>query len=148
MKKQFLFIAAAIVMIIFGYLMYVKNNPNVSLIPPEIQVKDAFYASSTNEMVIIWSIENIQYFPINNTGIRYDSVSHATTTPTSLTYEKVKLPPELNSDGNFEIRIDFEDAEELFFRVQAKLDTEGFLWSNEQSVKKINLDPKIIEEEE
>lgn len=120
-----------------GYWFFLRVDkgdgvkPEEPKLPPEIIITSASLATSTNELTVAWNIINrdiIKY----NTGLRYDFISHATTTPNSETYPQIKFPPEINSSGDFEVRVDMEDKEEIFYRIQVAFDNE-FLWSDEQT---------------
>lgn len=107
-----------------------ENEVVIEVIPPALSNISATYVTSTNEVIIVWQVDNIEVSPLN-TGIRYDTVSNGTTTATSESYPLVKFS-KLTDEG-FEVRIPITSEDELFYRIQLAHDNE-FLWSDEGNI--------------
>ena len=99
----------------------------VEELPPSLSNITAKYVTSSKEVVIGWQVENVEISE-SNTGVRYDYVSHNTTTVTSESYPLVGFPKK--HDERFEARIPVTNEEELFYRIQLSHNNE-FLWSDE-----------------
>lgn len=135
--KTSLLSVALVVGLTFTYLLYKqKNFIAPPILPPFVVIQDDFYTTSTDELVVVFNIVNPSYLPDMNIGIRYDGVSHATTTPSSDTYEGVKLPPTKNSLGDYEFRVPFRDNDSIYYRIQVAPFQGEFIWSEERSVSK------------
>jgi len=128
---------ALIIGLVFSYLLYKQKNFTAEKLPPPfIAIKEDFYATTTNELVVAFDVLNPGYLPNMNIGIRYDDISHATSTPSSETYEGVKLPPAEQADGGYEFRVPFDNSEVIYYRIQVAPFQGEFIWSDERSVSK------------
>jgi hypothetical protein len=100
------------------------------VLPPKLSPISAEYVTSTDEVIIRWDIENVDIHPLN-TGVRYDVISHGTTTATSETYPQFLFSTKI--DNGFEARIDVSELEKFYYRIQVA-DNNEFLWSDEAQV--------------
>lgn len=107
-----------------------SSEEGIDVVPPSLSNISATYATTTKEVIISWEVENLKASPLN-TGVRYDTVSHGTTTATSESYPLVEFSKK--TENGFEVRIPITDEEELFYRIQLSHDNE-FLWSDEGNI--------------
>ena len=132
MKKQQRIIGLGSVVILvatvwFGISRLPSATEEKELLPPSLSNISADYVTSTSEVVISWSVDNIEISEFN-TGVRYDATSHSTSTATSESYPGVQFPTKTNT--GFEARIKVGDEDEFFYRIQVSHNNE-FLWSDE-----------------
>ena len=114
----------------FGIRSLPEKKVPVIALSPSLSNISATYTTSSNEVVINWQIENVDVSELN-TGVRYDTISHGTTTAISESYPFVQFPKK--TDSGFEARILITDEEEVFYRIQLSYNNE-FLWSDEGTI--------------
>lgn len=128
---------ALVIGLTFAYLLYKQKNFTAPPpTPPVVVITNDFYATTTDELVVQFDVVNPGYLPDMNIGIRYDGISHATTTPRSDTYAEVKLPPIKREGGGYEFRLPFKDYDTIYYRIQISPFQGDFIWTDEQSISK------------